>query len=271
MIVLAAAAHPDDIEFMMAGTLLRLKDAGCEIHLWNLANGCCGSNTLSREEAAAVRWSEAQASAALAGGTAHPPVFNDLEIYYDQPSLAKVAAVIRHIQPDIILTQSPQDYMEDHQNTVRLVVSGAFTRGMRNFPTDPAAASYEKPVALYHALPHGLKDSLRQPVEPHFCTDITAVLPRKRAMLAAHASQKQWLDETQGMDAYLDEMERMSAEVGRMSGTYEFGEGWRRHSHLGFAAEAFDPVRALLRTGQWECLTFARMQWRSRFCNTSRK
>jgi LmbE family N-acetylglucosaminyl deacetylase len=87
-------------------------------------------------------------------------------------------------------------------------------------------------------------------VEPHFCTDITAVLHRKRAMLAAHASQKQWLDETQGMDAYLDEMERMSAEVGRMSGTYKFAEGGRRHSHLGFAAEDFDPVRDLLRTCQ---------------------
>jgi LmbE family N-acetylglucosaminyl deacetylase len=161
MIALAAAAHPDDIEFMMAGTLLRLKDAGCEIHLWNLANGCCGSNTLSRGEAAAVRWSESQASAACVGGTAHPPLFNDLEVFYDQPSLAKVAAVIRRIQPDIILTQSPQDYMEDHQNTVRLVVSGAFTRGMKNFPTDPTAALYEKPVALYHALPHGLNDALR--------------------------------------------------------------------------------------------------------------
>ena len=31
MRTLAIAAHPDDIEFMMAGTLLRLKDAGCEI------------------------------------------------------------------------------------------------------------------------------------------------------------------------------------------------------------------------------------------------
>ena len=27
-IVLALAAHPDDIEFMMAGTLLRLRDLG---------------------------------------------------------------------------------------------------------------------------------------------------------------------------------------------------------------------------------------------------
>ncbi len=246
MIALAAAAHPDDIEFMMAGTLLRLKDAGCEIHLWNLANGCCGSNTLPPDEAAAVRWSEAQASAASAGGTAHPPLFNDLEVFYDQPSLAKVAAVIRRIRPDIILTQSPQDYMEDHQNTARLVVSGAFTRGMKNFPTDPAVGPYDKPVALYHALPHGLNDALRQPVMPHFFTDITFVLDRKRAMLACHASQKQWLDETQGMDAYLDEMERMSREVGSLSGECEFAEGWRCHSHLGLGPEDFDPIVSLL-------------------------
>jgi LmbE family N-acetylglucosaminyl deacetylase len=245
-VVLAAAAHPDDIEFMMAGTLLRLKDAGCEIHLLNLANGCCGSNTLSREQAAAIRWQEAQAAAASAGGTPHPPIFNDLEIFYDKPSLARVAAVVRRIQPDIVLTQSPQDYMEDHQNTVRLIVSAAFTRGMRNFPTDPVVAPYDKPVALYHALPHGLNDALRQPVEPHFFTDITSVLARKRAMLACHASQKHWLDETQGMDAYLDEMERMSREVGRMSGKYEYAEGWRRHSHLGFGPEDFDPLNQIL-------------------------
>ena len=114
--VLAAAAHPDDIEIMMAGTLLRLKDAGCEIHLWNLANGCCGSAKLSRAEAAASRWREAQASAKLGGGIAHPPLFDDLEIFYDAPSLAKVAAVVRQIQPDTILTQSPQDYMGDHHS-----------------------------------------------------------------------------------------------------------------------------------------------------------
>jgi LmbE family N-acetylglucosaminyl deacetylase len=246
MIALAAAAHPDDIEFMMAGTLLRLKDAGCEIHLWNLANGCCGSATLSREEAAAVRWEEAQASASLAGGTAHPPLFDDLDIYYDAPSVARTAAVIRQIQPDIILTQSPQDYMEDHQNTARLVVTGAFTRGMKNFVTNPDVPVYEKPVALYHALPHGLNDGLRQPIAPYFFTNISPALARKRAMLACHASQKEWLDVTQGMDAYLDEMERMCREVGRMSGKCEFAEGWRRHSHLGFGPEDFDPISDLL-------------------------
>jgi len=247
MIALAAAAHPDDIEFMMAGTLLRLKDAGCEIHLWNLASGCCGSATLSREEAAAARWEEALASAKLAGGTSQPPLFEDLAILYDAPSLDRVAAVIRQIQPDIILTQAPQDYMEDHQNTTRLVVTGAFTRSMKNFVTRPPVAPYDRPVAVYHALPHGLKDGLRQPVSPHFFTDISGVFARKRAMLACHASQKEWLDVSQGMDAYLDEMEAMSREVGRMSGKFEFAEGWRRHSHLGFAEEDFDPVADLLK------------------------
>ena len=174
----------------MAGTLLRLKDAGCEIHLWNLANGCCGSGKLSRGETAAVRWEEAQASAAMAGGTAHPPLFDDLGIFYDASSLAKTAAVIRLIQPDIILTHSPQDYMEDHQNTARLAVTGVFMRGMKNAETVPPVASCGKLAAVYHALPHGLRDSLRQPVEPDFYTDITSVLARKRALLHAFGSAK---------------------------------------------------------------------------------
>lgn len=46
----AVAAHPDDAEFTMAGTLLLLKDAGYEIHLMHIANGSCGSLELPPEE-----------------------------------------------------------------------------------------------------------------------------------------------------------------------------------------------------------------------------
>ncbi len=247
MIVLAAVAHPDDIEFMMAGTLLRLKDAGCEIHLWNLADGSCGSNTLSREETAALRWKEAQASARLAGGQAHPPLFPDLEVFYNAASLAKVASVVRRIRPDIVLTHPVQDYMEDHQNVARLIVTATFMRGMKNGRVDPVVKPYEKPVALYHALPHGLQDGLRQKVVPDLYVDISDVLSRKRSMLSCHVSQKQWLDQTQGMDAYLDEMEKFSAEVGKKSGQYPYAEGWLRHSHLGMGPENLNPLTELLR------------------------
>lgn len=246
-IVLAVAAHPDDIEFMMAGTLLRLKDAGGEIHMWNLANGHCGTARHAREEIIRLRAAEAEASARLAGAFSHPPLFDDLGIFYDRPSLARVAAVVREIRPSIVLTQSPQDYMEDHQNTCRLVVTAVFSRGMCNFETDPGRAPYDAPVAVYHAHPHGLKDGLGQPVASDAYVNVAQVMARKRDMLACHTSQKEWLDVSQGMDAYLNEMERISTEVGRVSGRFTHAEGWRLHSTLGFGPEGFNPMRELLK------------------------
>jgi hypothetical protein len=40
---IAIGAHPDDIEFTMAGTLALLKKAGFRIHCLNIASGSCGS------------------------------------------------------------------------------------------------------------------------------------------------------------------------------------------------------------------------------------
>ena len=248
-VVLAAAAHPDDIEFMMAGTLLRLKDAGAAIHMWNLANGHCGTARLSREEIIRVRAAEAEASARLAGAVSHPPLFDDLAVFYDATSLARTAAVLRAIRPTLILTHSPHDYMEDHQNVCRLLVTAAFSRGMVNFVTEPPRPAWEAPVALYHALPHGLRDGVGRLVVPDVYVDTAPVLARKRAMLACHASQKEWLDVSQGMNAYLNEMERMSAEAGRMSGRFAHAEGWRRHGTLGFGPEGFDPMKERLNGG----------------------
>ena len=244
--VLAAVAHPDDIEFMMAGTLLRLKQAGATIHMWNLANGCCGTATHDRSEIIRLRAAEAEAAARIAGATMHPAVADDIGIFYEPGLLARVAAVVRAIRPNIVLTHSPQDYMEDHQNTCRLLVTGAFTRGMKNFTTQPAAPTCDGQTALYHTLPHGLRDGLRKLVRSGQYVDIGAVLETKRAMLAAHTSQKEWLDVSQGMDAYLKEMEEMSRRVGKMSGRFEYAEGWRRHSHLGFSAPDYDPLSELL-------------------------
>jgi len=247
VVVLAAAAHPDDIEFMMAGTLLRLKDAGAEIHMWNLANGHCGTARHAREEIIRLRAGEVAASAKLAGAISHPPLFDDLAIFYDQPSLARVGAVVRAIRPAIILTQAPQDYMEDHQNTCRLIVTAAFARGMANFTTEPPQPAWDAPLALYHAMPHGLRDGLGRMLEPDLIVDTAPVLARQRAMLACHRSQKEWLDVSQGVGAYLNEMERMRIDVGRMSRRFTHAEGWRRHNMLGFGPDAFNPLQELLK------------------------
>jgi LmbE family N-acetylglucosaminyl deacetylase len=250
-VVLAVAAHPDDIEFMMAGTLLRLKDAGAEIHMWNLARGDCGTAVHDPDEIARLRAAEAQASARAAGAAWHAPVANDMSIFYEPGTLARVAAIMREIGPTLILTQSPQDYMEDHMNTCRLVVTAAFARGMRNFATTPPVPPVAGDVALYHALPHGLRDGLGRAIQPGLYVDIEPVLARKRAMLAKHQTQKAWLDVSQGMDSYLHEMEAMARQVGQLSGRFASAEGWRRHSTLGFGRAGDNPLPALLGPACW--------------------
>ena len=66
-------------------------------------------------------------------------------------------------------------------------------------------------------------------------------------MLAKHESQKRWLDESQGMDSYIATMRELNAEVGRMSGRFQFAEGWRRRLHLGFSGPDVDPLSRALR------------------------
>jgi len=232
----------------MAGTLLLLKGAGHEIHYMTVASGSCGSAQHDAATARAVRRRESQRAAEILGAEFHPSLVDDLEILYELKTLRRLAAVIREVAPNIVLTHSPQDYMEDHMTTCRLAVTAAFARGMRNFKTQPARCPVEGDVTIYHAMPHGLRDPLRRRVVPGAFVDTTTVHALKRQALAAHHSQKAWLDASQGMDSYLQAMDEMSRAVGRMSRRFAHAEGWRRHSHLGFCAPDADPLREALGT-----------------------
>jgi len=241
-VAFAIAAHPDDIEFMMAGTLLLLGRAGYRLHYMNIANGSCGTATQPKAEIIETRRREAESAARLLGATFHPPFVDDIDIFYEKALLARVAAVVREVNPTLMLVPSPQDYMEDHVNAGRLAVTAAFCRGMPNFATDPPTKPVAGRVTVYHAMPAGLDDPLRRRIVPEYYVNTESVLAQKREALAQHRSQKEWLDVSQGMDAYLTTMEALSAEVGRMSGRFRHAEGWRRHSHLGFCGEEDDPL-----------------------------
>src|SRR5262249_28837063 len=98
----------------------------------------------------------------------------------------------------------------------------------------------------YHAMPHGLRDGLRRRIIPGAYVDTTSVQSTKRSALAAHVSQKEWLDASQGLDSYLRTMDDLSLEIGRLSGRFRHAEGWRRHLHLGFSSADEDPLAAAL-------------------------
>jgi LmbE family N-acetylglucosaminyl deacetylase len=241
-VALAIAAHPDDIEFTMAGTLLRLRDLGWAIHYLNIANGSCGTAVDDVPTIVLKRTAEARAACACVRAVWHPPIVNDLEVYHTNEQIGKVCSLIRQVRPRIILTQSPRDYMEEHMNACRTAVTAAFCRGMRNYPVSPFVSPTGDDVTLYHALPHGLRGPLRERINAGQYVDVTPVIAEKREMLACHRSQKEWLDKSQGMDAYLVTMEEFAGEVGTLSGKFTYAEGWRRHSHLGFSAQDGDPL-----------------------------
>ncbi|MGC4004589.1 MAG: PIG-L family deacetylase [Pirellulales bacterium] len=136
--VLALFAHPDNIEFVAAGTMLLLAERGWASHYCCLCSGNCGSNETDAETTRAIRGQEAHRAAEMLGATWYPPLADDLELMYDVETLRRVAALVRVVRPTIVLTHAPFDYMEDHMTAARLAVTATFA-GDAQF-SDVAAA-----------------------------------------------------------------------------------------------------------------------------------
>jgi LmbE family N-acetylglucosaminyl deacetylase len=245
-VAIAIGAHPDDIEFYMAGTLLMLKKAGYETHYMTVANGNCGSVQYNAAMTRSVRNAEARTAARILGAQFHPSLTNDLEIFYTLELVRALAAVIREVKPGIVLTHSPQDYMEDHTNTSRLAVTAAFTKGMPNFKTVPPRPTADYDVTVYHGMSHGLCDQLRRRIIPGSFVNTTSVHQTQIQALSGHKSQQNWLDVSQGMNSFLLALENLSLAVGGLSKRFKYAEGWRRHLHFGYAAHEADPLSEAL-------------------------
>jgi LmbE family N-acetylglucosaminyl deacetylase len=241
-IALAIGAHPDDIEFKMSGTLLLLKAAGWEIHYLNIADGCCGSTRYGPAKLRKLREAEARHACAILGAQFHRSLCHDLEILYSLALLRRLAAIVREVDPGIILTHPPVDYMEDHTNACRLAVTAAFARGMPNFETIPPRKNVDSETVIYHCMPHGLTDPLGRAVSPQFFVNTTPVQETMRRAQLAHKSQHDWLRSSQEMESFVKSIEGASLAVGKLSRKFLHAEGWWRHSHLGFASEDSDPL-----------------------------
>ena len=238
----AIACHPDDIEFMMAGTLIKLKEAGYEIHYMNIANGSLGTNQYDYETIVKMRRLEAIEACKVIGANFHESLCDDLEVFYCQDTLEKLVPIVREVAPEIILTHGPYDYMEDHVNSGRLAVSAAFCRGMTNFKCNPPHPAIDGKVTVYHSMPHSMTDQLKNPVIPEILVDVTSTIEDKKTMLACHRSQKEWLDSSQGMDSYLIDMMNICEYFGKNTDKFKYAEGWILHNPMGFCGKDDDPL-----------------------------
>src|SRR5438270_2888266 len=133
-VVLSILAHPDDAEFLCAGTLIRLRrEHGWDVHLASLTPGDCGSAERPPEEISAVRRAEGAHAAALLGANYHCLEERDLLIFFQERPLEKVTRLLRAVRPAVVLTHSPADYMLDHEMTSTLVRAATFGAPVPNF------------------------------------------------------------------------------------------------------------------------------------------
>ena len=226
-VVLSFLAHPDDAEILCAGTLVRLKEAGWEIHIATATPGDCGTMDRNRWDIASVRTQEAGASAKLIGAAYHCIDERDGLVVYDRPSIQKTADLFRRVAPSLVFAHAPRDYMMDHEEASKLARAASFIYGAPNISNFPRHPESHVPY-LYYCDPVGGTDPLGQPVTPTTLIDISAQMDQKAKMLACHASQREWLRAHHGMDEYIDAMKRLGERRGKEAGV-AYAEGFVQH------------------------------------------
>ena len=234
--VLVVGAHPDDIEFMCAGLLALLRNLGFEVHVASLTLGDCGSLDEQIESIRSIRRGEAEDACEILGGIYHPRDFFDLCIYDDDQSNRQVTALLREVDPLIVVTHSPQDYLSDHETTSTLVRNACFYASVPTYKT-PRCSRRQRTSAipyLYYAHPMEGTDIFGRPVSPDFYLDVTNVFHLKTAMLSCHKSQREWLRVQHGMENYVDSMRRWSRTLGQQASVTSvkdvaFAEACRQH------------------------------------------
>lgn len=229
-VALSILAHPDDAEFLCAGTLARLAgEHRWQVHIATMTAGDCGSAELSAAEISNIRRQEGAKAAAILKANYHCLEEKDLLVFYNVRTLEKVTRLLREVRPQIVFTHSPSDYMLDHEMTSTIVRAACFNAPIPNFLKETLHnPPLEHIPHLYYCDPIEGKDPLGHEVLPGFCIDISKVIDTKATMLACHASQREWLLKHHGMDQYLQAMRDWSSHRGKNCGV-SYAEGFRQH------------------------------------------
>ena len=184
---LVIVAHPDDAEFQTGATLAKWARAGSAIHHLVLTDGSKGTWDVDADvlELAARRQEEQlEAARRLCGDGAGDVVFLgriDGELENDREARSQLAAIIRRLQPEVVLGHDPWKRYRlhpDHRNAGLLV--GDAVVGAR----DPHF--YPEHGIAHHRPSHLL---LWEADAPDHIEDVSDWVDRKLDALEAHESQ----------------------------------------------------------------------------------
>ncbi|HMV87434.1 MAG TPA: bacillithiol biosynthesis deacetylase BshB1 [Blastocatellia bacterium] len=231
--VLAIAAHPDDVELSVGGTLIKLASMGYRTGILDLTRGEAGTRgtpELRRQEAE-------QAAQILGAGIRENLDLGDAHIWVNEESRVKLVRALRRLRPRVIFTQHADDPHPDHAHTAQLVREAMHISGLAKYDADAGLERW-RPNCVAHFL-------FPRTVAPTFIVDISAQSERKWKAIRAHASQffNPASNEPQSRvstQAFLNEVEARDLYFGALIGA-ERGEAF-------FVREALnvvDPVTLL--------------------------
>jgi len=175
--VLAIAAHPDDMELICGGTLIRAQMLGRSTGILDLAAG-----EMASRGTPALRAEEAAKAAKVMGVSVRENMgFPDGGIQNTPETRAKVAVVIRRLQPKIVITHSLHGRHPDHPIVAQLVRDACFVAGLKKVePNIPI----HRPLKVIHAL------SFREDNQkPTFVVDISDSFDKKLEAISCYQSQ----------------------------------------------------------------------------------
>ncbi len=220
MNVLAIGCHPDDLEIACTGTLARLAREGHNVYMAHVANGNMGHAVIMPPELREMRAEEARQAGKLIGAK---EVFNiDIDDCMvraeNRDAIRKIVGIIRKTRPDFIITHNPDDYMEDHVQTSKLVYEASFTSSVPHMYPEYEAYSLVPPIYYMDTLA-GVG------FLPEEYVDISEDIELKIRALDCHQSQIKWMREHDKID-FLEFVRTCSRFRGLQSGV-PYAEGFR--------------------------------------------
>ncbi len=178
--ILAIAVHPDDIELGCAGTLLKHAAMGQATGILDLTRGELGTRG-----SAEIRLQEAANAGKIMGVKVRENAgMRDGFFRNDEAHQLQIIQYLRRWQPDIVLTNAPEDRHPDHGRASALVADACFLAGLRKIESTDGGKLQDpwRPKRVFHMIQD------RQ-LTPTFLVDIADVFNQKLEAIAAYKSQ----------------------------------------------------------------------------------
>lgn len=175
---LIVAAHPDDAEICVGGSILKLVDAGLRVGIVDVTRGEMGTRGTRAE-----RDAETAAANQLMRLSARRNLdLPDGRVQVNVEAREKLARVLRDHAPEIVLAQHTEDLHPDHAATGRLAREAWYLSGLSRLAQLDGGPPAARPKRLYHFMGH-------VPFDPTLVVDIGDVWERKVALVRCYASQ----------------------------------------------------------------------------------